>query len=79
MPDNCAGGGGALLPGTEKPHSKARVPNNRNEQKPLVKRMSSMMQWRELTKCLLPVFICSNFRSASRLAVALRKQAELGQ
>lgn len=47
--------------------------------KPGVKRMSSMMQRLEFTRCLLPVFICSNLRSASRLKVALRDEVELGQ
>lgn len=52
------------MPGAGKSYSKAKLPNNRKKQKPLVERVSSMMQWLEFTKCLLPVFVYSNFSSA---------------
>lgn len=36
MPDNCAGSGGASVPGAVKSYSKAKLPNDRKKQKPLV-------------------------------------------
>lgn len=41
MPDNCAGSGGASVPGAVKSYSKAKLPNDRKKQKPLVESVIS--------------------------------------